>query len=338
MQNSLKSLTREELLTQTQHWVAEERNALMQLIECLTEVHRRSLPQEMGYSSLWDFARRYLGLSEGAAQRRIAAMRVSEEFPEAKAALENGTLSLSNASKLDTFFREAKKQGVEKSAEEKRQVVEEILSSRLRDGESSSPGISQKECERRLAELAPEVNLHSEKARVLSEDKTELKVVLDSSVVQMLDELRNLMAHQLPQATYAELIAVLADQGLQRIRKKRTGQAEATTFTAATAVPRPPSAPVQDTVTPSEVGVPTSKIRKSVTVAKRKQCWQRADSQCEYVASSGQRCQSRYGLEIDHRLALVQGGSDDLGNLQLLCRSHHSHKSAQESFFKGQGH
>lgn len=330
MQNPLKSLTREELLTRTQHWVVEERNAQIQLIECLAEVHRRTLHSEMGYGSLWAFATQYLGLSEGAAQRRIAAMRICEELPEAKAAFEEGTLSLSNASTLDTFFRAAKKQGVERSAEEKKAVVEEILSPGT-GGDSISPGISQKECERRLAKLAPEVILRSEKARVVSEDKTELKVVLDSSVVQMLDELRNLMAHQLPQATYAELIAVLADQGLKRIRKNRTGQAEEVKAAQPSAAAAAVASPSAEPILPSDVGVPTSRIRKSVTVAKRKACWQRAESQCEYVAPSGQRCQSRYGLEIDHRLALVNGGSDDLENLQLLCRSHHACKSAQDA-------
>lgn len=331
MQSPLKSLTHEELLTRTRHWVAEERNAQTQLIECLAEVLRRSLHSEMGYGSIWAFATKYLGLSEGAAQRRIAAARLSDELPEVKAALEEGTLSLSNASKLDTFFRAAKKQGLERSAEEKREVVEGILSPSA-GGDSISPGVSQKECERRLAALAPEVILRSEKARVISENKTELKVVLDSSVVQMLDELKNLMAHQLPQATYAELIAVLADQGLKRIRKKRTGQAEeakaAENPAAAAAVP--PSTQTEEAVAPSEIGVPISRIRKTVTVAKRKACWQRAESRCEYVAPSGQRCESRHSLEIDHRLALALGGSDDIENLQLLCGSHHAYKTARE--------
>lgn len=226
MHKPLKSLTHEELLTHIQFWVGEERKAQMELLECLAEVQRRSLHKDLGFSSLWDFATRYLGLSEGAAQRRIDAMKLSE-IPEAKSALESGMLSLSNAVQLQSFFRAEKKQGIERTVEERLELVKEILAPKL-DSESSkvSSGISQKELQRRLAETAPEVVLHSEKARVISKDKTELKVVLDSAVVEMLDELRNLMAHQLPQATYGELIAVLADEGLKRIRKKRTGQRE----------------------------------------------------------------------------------------------------------------
>ena len=49
---------------------------------------------------------------------------------------------------------------------------------------------------------------------------------------------------------------------------------------------------------------------------------------CEHVDKiSKQRCSSRFALEKDHIVAVALGGSNDLVNLQLLCRAHNSRRS-----------
>lgn len=55
----------------------------------------------------------------------------------------------------------------------------------------------------------------------MTEELTELKVVLNSETLEMLEKLKNLLAHQIPNATYAELISYLAKQGLQQVEKKK---------------------------------------------------------------------------------------------------------------------
>lgn len=42
--------------------------------------------------------------------------------------------------------------------------------------------------------------------------------------------------------------------------------------------------------------------------------WQRANSRCE-------NCQSYYALQIEHDFPKALGGTDELENLKLLCRS-----------------
>lgn len=44
------------------------------------------------------------------------------------------------------------------------------------------------------------------------------------------------------------------------------------------------------------------------------QVWKRAGSKCE-------NCGSRYALQVDHRVPKAWGGSDEMSNLRLLCRS-----------------
>src|ERR1041385_1513079 len=107
----MKHLTSSELLARLKTLVADERRATLALIECLQEAQERRLYSELGYASLWEFATLELGLSEGAAQRRIQAMRLIRDVPEAKAKLEDGSLSLSNAAKVQSFRQAEKKLG-----------------------------------------------------------------------------------------------------------------------------------------------------------------------------------------------------------------------------------
>jgi hypothetical protein len=137
----MKHLTSDELVSRTKALVAEERRATLALIEHLEEIQRRKLYAALGYASLWEFATRELGLSEGAAQRRIQAMRLVRDVPEAKASLESGKLSLSNAAKVQSFRQAEKKLGRVTDA---RAIVTQVES------------LSQKDCEKTLFAISPE--------------------------------------------------------------------------------------------------------------------------------------------------------------------------------------
>jgi hypothetical protein len=41
------------------------------------------------------------------------------------------------------------------------------------------------------------------------------------------------------------------------------------------------------------------------------------------------QCKAVYDLQLDHIVALISGGSNELGNLQLLCRTCNSRKGGQ---------
>ena len=110
---------------------------------------------EYGYGSLWEFAVKHLGLSEGSAHLRISAMRLTRENPEIKSSLEAGTLSLSNAAQLQGFFQAEKREGKPYTPEARMKTIE------------SMEGLSKKQCERQLLSLAPE-SIPKEKIRPLT--------------------------------------------------------------------------------------------------------------------------------------------------------------------------
>lgn len=73
----------------------DERNVQAEVLLHLDALDRRRGYAELGYPSLWECCLRALHLREGAAGRRIGAMRVLRRFPSLSEALREGRLSLS---------------------------------------------------------------------------------------------------------------------------------------------------------------------------------------------------------------------------------------------------
>ena len=118
-QIEIKQLSNRELLSQTKILVQKERNLHIRVLHHLREIESRKLYFSQGFSSLFDYAVKELGYSEGAAYRRIKAMKLCRDIPETESRLQSGRLSLSSACQLQSFFeKQDKKIKVEKSSYE----------------------------------------------------------------------------------------------------------------------------------------------------------------------------------------------------------------------------
>jgi hypothetical protein len=83
-----------------------ERQVQVEFLLHLEEYDRRRAWAEAGYPSLWEWCLRVLHLREGAAGRRIAAMRVLRRLPRLAEALRDGRLSLSTVTLLGPVLTE----------------------------------------------------------------------------------------------------------------------------------------------------------------------------------------------------------------------------------------
>ncbi len=72
----------------------DERDRQVDFLRYLDAFDAREAYREAGFGSLWDYCLRELALREGAAGRRIGAMRVLRAFPRLEAPLRDGRLSL----------------------------------------------------------------------------------------------------------------------------------------------------------------------------------------------------------------------------------------------------
>ena len=194
----------------------------------------------MGFSSLFDYAVRELGYSEGAAYRRIKAMKLCRDLPETESRLKSGRLSLSTACQLQTFFeKQAKKvkAGREMISFQSSQKTESLnqnegenqkLSEKQQKQEliKQAEGRSTRATMKLLAEADPSVSISREQTRFLGKEKVEIKVVIDEECHKRLEELKSLLSHRNPNLSYGELLSILSEEALQKHdpRRRKTRQ------------------------------------------------------------------------------------------------------------------
>ncbi|MNT72447.1 HNH endonuclease [compost metagenome] len=66
-----------------------------------------------------------------------------------------------------------------------------------------------------------------------------------------------------------------------------------------------------------------TKVRKSIKITTRRKLMENAGKCCEFVNPiNGKRCNGVYQLQVDHKIPVALGGSDEFSNLRILCRTH----------------
>lgn len=127
-------MTDTELNVKLKHLAGEERKLTRIILEHIAEVERRGLHLRMAYSSLYEYLTREIGYSEGAAQRRIDAARAIQSIPELSKKIEEGSLKLSQITKLRKMCRDARKKHGEKvSLARQREILQKLEMKGARD-------------------------------------------------------------------------------------------------------------------------------------------------------------------------------------------------------------
>lgn len=122
---SLATLTDDQLLDRL-HGLNGKHCALMaSILQYLGEVDERRLHLRLGYSSLFEYCAKVLGLTEDEAYRRIAVARMARRWPEILVGISSGELTLSgvallrphmeseNSAELLALARNSSKRGIE---------------------------------------------------------------------------------------------------------------------------------------------------------------------------------------------------------------------------------
>ena len=227
---NIQKVSHKELLSQTKFLVLKERSLHTQILRHLSEIKSRQLHLKMGFSSLFEYAVKELGYSEGAAYRRIQAMKLCQQVPETAQKIQEGKLSLSSASQIQTFFEKKVKQEREQKAEkspppknpltpsspqketqqlgfsltEKKKILQEV------------EGNSTRYTMKLLAQKDPSLALPTEKVRYLGGGKVEIRLVVDEGCQKRLESLLHLLAHKNPSLSYAELLSILSQEAIQK--------------------------------------------------------------------------------------------------------------------------
>ena len=68
---------------------------------------------------------------------------------------------------------------------------------------------------------------------------------------------------------------------------------------------------------------------RHIPTAIRDEVFLRDESRCTFTGPTGQRCESRHDLEVDHIEPFALGGNHEVTNLRLLCAKHNRWRATQ---------
>jgi hypothetical protein len=301
----LNDLSDDDLLTRLQTLCLDARRLDVQVILLLIAVDERRLHLTSACSSLFDFCVRRLGMSEGAAFRRITAARLVRRFPRLLGQIESGAMHLSTLVLLRDHLTETNVEDLVTAVSGKtKREVQELLArvaprpdvpSTLRKLPSTVPIPA-------LAPSPPAAPLPPAPARLepLSPARYKLQVTASAELRDKLERARDLMRHRNPAGDLAVVVERAVDALLEKLEKERLG---------ATTRPRP-----RRTASPARQG--------RVSRAARREIFERDGEQCTFVDEQHRRCPARAFLEVDHVQSRALGGSGDAANLRVRCRAH----------------
>jgi len=326
-------LTNAELVQKLNLLVKEERKLSMEILRSLREVETRRLYAEMGYGSIYEFCIKELKYSEGAAHRRISSMRLLKDWPQVEAAIQEGKLSLTSASKVQNFLNAEKR-------EQKRIYTHEEKLELLKKVEAKSV----RECEQLFTKISPQ-SVKQEKTRVVSETETEIRFLANEELMQKLNKIKNLISHKKINPSYAELFETLADLALkdldplQKHRKNLMERKESLEKTmkhiqeektvlsnseqkCKTALASLPS---------KRCGNSKNILSRYIPKAIKLFVWKRDKGSCTFInQNTGQRCSSQFQIQYDHILPFSQKGEAIPENLRLLCANHNRYEAIEK--------
>ena len=248
----IKKLNDQELLKVTADLVQRERHVLTLVLHHLREVEIRRLFSDLGCPSLFEYCVRELKYSEGQAGRRIQAMRLLKELPEIEPMIRSGSLSLTNLSQAQSYFRDVQKQATQKQAHLKkagenqgdpRQKGERNLSKDVKDSgqplsrsskleilqslENTSSREGQKrliEMEHRQGRLGAGLARPKDRERPLGQDYNQVCFAMSPELKEQLETARSLLGIAGAQMGMNDLLLEVTQIAVRELEVKKFGK------------------------------------------------------------------------------------------------------------------
>jgi len=311
-----------------------ERIAMADFILALADFDRARLWLAIGYSSLFHFLHRELGMSKGAAFYRKTAAELVQRFPEVIEPLRDGRLCITTVIELakvitaenrhevlPRFFHRSKSEAKAVSAAlapaeapAKREVVTQVKPMRLEERRPSAiqpgqpvqpvelvrpdPGARTTARAEAVAHAPPPApGPRRDGTEPLTAELHRLHVTVSNRFLEKLERAKAALSHSHPGGGAEEILEAGLDLLLER-RAKRQGLVEN---------PRKEERPCAPDHVPARV---------------KRAVWERDGGRCQWPLESGGVCGSTLRLELDHIHPRALGGPSTVSNMRLLCKLH----------------
>lgn len=332
-------LTDNQLIARVQALCVGRRQLTAELVVNLADIEARNLHLRLACASLFDFCHRRLAMSEGTANRHMTAARLVRRFPDLRMLIEQGRIHLSGLVLLRPHLTKENFALVMAGAAGKSvaQIAEYVAAidpkpdvpakmtklptpekSGVLPASDAGRALLAGMCERREAAASAQTDDDAKWRRSeasvepaqgppkrnrmnpLSAGRYKLQMTIDSELRDMIDRARDLMSHRNPTRDLVAVTRAAFEALIANLEKERLGKG------ARPRKRRPRSGAKAD----------------SIPLAVRGEVFARDGEQCTYCDEHGNRCPSRYKLELDHVIPRALGGGMEPENLRVRCRAH----------------
>ena len=306
----MESTSARELDRRLADLVRSERNLVVQFVVELAGFAKRELYRELGYTSLFYYCVRQLGLSKSSAFRRSEVARLIARFPVIGEQLAGARLSIRVLVELREVLTEENHAEVLARAADKSQEEAQLLAVEYQ------PKPVPRDVVRVLplppAPLASTVVSAETKAlpsppevvKPLTPELRRLNVTVSADFIAELEQVRAALSHKCPNGDFESVVREAFRLVLERDRKRK----------ALTDRPRTQSKALGEN-------------DRYVPAAVKREVWERDQGRCTWPMGDGDVCGSTHRLEFDHDLEVALGGKPAIGNIRLLCKSHNLMKA-----------
>ena len=301
----LEAMSDREVVERLEELLREERRLTAAVLVHLGEVEARRLYLPAACSSMFVYCTRVLAMSEDQALKRIQAARAMRRFPAVAAAVESGRLHLSGVVRLAPHLTADNVEALVADASGKSKAEIEILLARL----APRPDVPERlDRVAEQGELVPEPHPRevapaarvacAAKVAPLAPERFALQVTIGEATQQKLLRAQALLRHRVPSGDLAEVLDLALDALLDKVQRNKFGK----------------------TTTPRKAR--SSRAKRTVPRAVRRQVVARDGARCSFVAEDGRRCEETGFLELDHVVPVSQGGRATAEGVRVLCHPH----------------
>jgi len=340
--SSLDTLNDNALLSQFADLVRRDHEGNADLLRHIDVIERRKLWAKQGHSSLFRFLVNRHHMSEATAFKRIGAARTARRFPVLFAMVACGEIHLSGIHRLKSHLTPDNHEHVLALAKHKTIREIEALVARL----APRPDVptTLRALPNRTTNVptpaapapaaAPAAPMLPAPAAVetapgtlrprrdpdpapLSPGRYRLQVTISQDTHDKLEQLRDLLAHKMPNGDPAAIIEHALNVLLVKVRKRKIGLSDRPR------VQKSPDARARSQPEYLSMNAGAERSRH-VPAAERREVWPRDEGRCGFVSDDGHRCNETRGLEFAHIQPWAKGGANTADNLCLRCPAHNA--------------
>jgi hypothetical protein len=256
--------------------VRSERHLAVQFVVELAGFAKRDLYRELGYTSLFHYCVRQLGLSKSSAFRRSEVARLIARFPVIADRLAEGRLSIRALVELREALTEENHTAVLSRAEGKSPAP---IAPFAPPGQSALPAPlgahDPVPAETESPLLRPEV------VKPLTPELRRLNVTVTAEFIDELEQVRVALSHQCPDGNFEQVVREAFKLVLERDRKRK----------AQTHRPRAPTdRPRAQSETAGESDRATPENDRYIPAAVKRAVWERDKGRCTWPMGDGKVC------------------------------------------------